>query len=99
MDYLKHLMNTVLDLKTVEYQDVPDEEITAEAFRKEILKAPYGFVRFLSSYFCSEDVDIINAESRNINRVEFEKVEDLGQKLELDRFPIFRHFCSTYNVR
>ena len=99
MDYLKTLMNTVLDLHAVDYQDVADDEITPGGFRKEILKAPFGFVRFLSSYFCSEDVDIINVESRNINKVEYEKVLDLGKKLELDKIPIFRHFCSTYNVR
>ena len=99
MAFLSELMDIVLNLHSVEYQEVADEEITPESFRKEVLKAPYGFVRFLSSYFCSEDVDIINAESRTINKVEFEKVMDLGNKLQLDKIPIFRHFCATYNVK
>lgn len=99
MNYLKMLMDTVLDLDSVVYKEDPNEEITPTSFRKEVLKAPFGFVRFLSSYFCSEDVDIINAESRTINKVEFEKIKDLGEKLGLDKIPIFRHFCATYTVR
>jgi len=99
MEYLRGLMNQVLNLGNVDYQDVEDEEITPGSFRKEVLKAPYGFVRFLSSFFCSEDVDIINAENRTINKVEFDKVLDIGNKLELNRIPIFRHFCATYNVK
>ena len=99
MDYLKKLMNETLDLHKVDYQDVADEDVTPGSFRREVLKAPYGFVRFLSSFFCSEDIDIINAESRNIHKVEFEKVLDIGEKLELNKIPIFRHFCATYNVR
>ncbi len=99
MEYLKSLMNEVLNFHNVEYQDVEDDNITPGNFRKEVLKAPYGFVRFMSSFFCSEDVDIINAESRTINKVEYDKVLDIGNKLELNRIPIFRHFCATYNVR
>ena len=99
MKYLKDLMSNVLDIHSVEYQDVADEDITPVSFRKEVLKAPYGFVRFLSSFFCSEDVDVINAESRNIAKIEYEKVLELGTKLGLDKIPIFRHFCATYNVR
>ena len=99
MEYLRDLMNEVLNLTEVDYQDVADEDVTPGSFRREVLKAPYGFVRFLSSYFCSEDVDIINAENRNINKVEYDKVLDIGKKLDLDRIPIFRHFCATYNVK
>lgn len=99
MNYLKQLMNLILDLRALESNEANDAEITPGSFRKEVLKVPYGFVRFLSSFFCSEDVDIINAESRNINKVEYEKVLDLGKKLELDKITVFRHFCATYNVR
>ena len=97
--FLRDLMDQILDLRSVVHQEVSDEEITPVSFRKEVLKVPYGFVRFLSSFFCSEDVDIINAENRSINKVEFDKILDLGKKLELDKIPIFRHFCATYTVK
>ncbi len=99
LSFLRDIMHEVLDLKSVNFQDVKDEDVTATSFRKEVLKAPYGFVRFISSFFCSEDVEVINAEKRNISKVEFEKMMDLGTKLELNKIPIFRHFCATFNVR
>jgi len=99
LSFLKDIMDQTLDLQSVEFQDVNDEDVTATNFRKEVLKAPYGFVRFISSFFCSEDIEIINAEGRSIAKIEFEKMKDLGAKLELDKIPIFRHFCATFNVR
>jgi len=99
LSFLKDIMHQTLDLHSVDFQDVNDEDVTAANFRKEVLKAPYGFVRFISSFFCSEDVEIINAEGRSIAKIEFEKMKDLGAKLDLDKIAIFRHFCATFNVR
>jgi len=74
-------------------------EVTPDSFRKEALNAPYGFVRFLSSYFCSDDVDVINVESRKIARVEYDRMVEIGDKLELSKIPLFQHFCATYNIQ
>ncbi len=95
---LRSVMNTALDFDSIIYQDIADEDLTPDTFRKEVLKAPYGFVRFLASFFCTEDDDILNVESRKIVRKEYERMIDVGNKLNLKKVPVFRHFCATYQI-
>lgn len=95
---LRSVMNTALDFDSIIYQDIADEDLTPGTFRKEVLKAPYGFVRFLASFFCTEDDDILNVESRKIVRKEYERMIDVGNKLNLKKVPVFRHFCATYQI-
>ena len=95
---LRSVMNSALDFDSFIFQNIADEDITPVSFRKEVLKTPYGFVRFLTSFFCSGDDDILNVESRKIARIEYERMIDIGNKLDLKKVPIFRHFCATYKV-
>ncbi len=96
---LRSVMNTALDFDSIIFQDIADDDITPDSFRKEVLKAPYGFVRFLASFFCSNDDEILNVESRKINKTEYERMIYIGDKLNLKKVPIFRHFCATYEVK
>jgi len=96
---LRLVINEILELDSMDFQETGDEEITPNSFRNEVLKAPYGYVRFISSFFCKDDDDLINAEQRNIAQKEFDAVVDIGNKLNLDKVPIFRHFCGTYNMK
>lgn len=66
-------------------------------FARVIMNVPYVFVRFLSSFFLHEDSDVV--EERSISKVEFEKLVDIGKKLELDQFPVFHAFCDTFEVK
>ena len=99
IDQLRKVMDIALDMDNIRKVDVGDDNISPDSFRREVLKAPYGFVRFLSSFFCTDDDEIINVEQRSIAKVEFERVQELGKALELDSVPIFRHFCATYTVK
>jgi len=96
---LTELMEIGLDLDTLRQQKVSDEDLTPNTFRKELLKAPYGFVRFMASFFCKEDDEIIDVERRSIGKTEYDRVIEIGKSLSLDTVPIFRHFCSTYTVK
>jgi len=96
---LRLVMNEVLELDSIVFEETSDEEITPNSFRRGVLKAPYGFVRFISSFFCKDDDDLINAEQRNLAPKDFDAVVDIGNKLNLDKVPIFRHFCETYHMK
>jgi hypothetical protein len=98
-DLLKDIMHDGLDLDQLKKQEVADEDLTPNKFRKELLKAPYGFVRFMASFFCSEEDQIINVETRSISRSEYDRVLSIGESLGLNDIPIFRHFCATYTVK
>ena len=96
---LRDIMHDGLDLDKLKKEEVADENLTPNKFRKELLKAPYGFVRFMASFFCSEDDQIINVERRSISKIEYERILTIGKSLELNDIPIFRHFCATYTVK
>ncbi len=96
---LREIMHEGLDLDKLKKQEVADEDLTPNKFRKELLKAPYGFVRFMASFFCGEEDQIINVETRSISQTEYDRVLSIGESLELNDIPIFRHFCATYTVK
>ncbi len=99
IDLLKIVMDIALNMDDIRRVDIGEDDISPNSFRREVLRSPYGFVRFLSSFFCSDDDEIINVEQRSIAKDEYDVVVDLGKKLDLDSVPIFRHFCATYTVK
>ncbi len=99
IELLKTVMDIALNMDDIRKVDIGEDDISPNSFRREVLKSPYGFVRFLSSFFCSDDDEIINVEQRSIAKDEFDVVVELGKQMELDSVPIFRHFCATYTVK
>ena len=96
---LREVMDEVFEFDPKSLNAVDDSDVSPDAFRKEILNAPYAFTRFLSSYFCDHDIDVINVESRSIAKTEYDRLVEIGAKLEMDKIPLFRHFCATYNIK
>ena len=82
--------------KTFAIDDLKRESVNGN-FAFAIMQVPYVFVRFLSTFFLHDDSDI--AEERSISQVEFDKIIDIGNKLELDEYPIFKAFCNTFKVK
>ena len=66
-------------------------------FSHDLMKAPYGFVRFLSSFFLHDESEIV--EERSISEVEFNKIIDLGHRLEISDYLVFDSFCKTFQLR
>ena len=67
------------------------------AFSRDLMNVPYIFVRFLSLFFLQDEVEIV--EVRSISKVEYQKVLDIGVKLDLDKFHVFQSFCHTFEVK
>lgn len=99
IDVIKIIIEEMIDIITIKEINLSQSDHSAENFRREVIKAPYGFIRLLSSFFCADDDELINAEGRNISRVEFDKIKELGEKMGMNAIPIYRHFIATYQVK
>lgn len=84
-------------INTFALEDLKNERIKDDSFARTVMRVPYIFVRFLSSSFLHDDSDIV--EQRSISQVEFDKIKDIGKKLGLDEYPIFKAFVNTFEVK
>ena len=50
-----------------------------------------------SSFFLQDDEHII--QRRSMNKTDYERLLDIGQKLDLHRIPVFQQFCQTFKVK
>ena len=90
-------MEQTFDIKSLEEDYDSNSTVSESEYRKAVLKSPYIFIRFLSSFFLDEDENIISP--RNISKVDFGRVQSIGNKLGLNKIPLFHYFCSTFNVK
>lgn len=89
-------MEETFDIASLEQAYDQTKSVSESEYREEVLKSPYIFIRFLSSFFLDDDEDIISP--RKISKVDFERVKSIGEKLGLNKIPLFHYFCSTFNV-
>ncbi|MTI22536.1 hypothetical protein E1176_16005 [Fulvivirga sp. RKSG066] len=82
---------------TFSLEDLKKEKDHSKGFAYAVMNVPYMFVRFLSSFFLHDDSDIV--DERAISEVEFKKIQDIGHKLGLDEYPIFKSFCQTFEMK
>jgi len=64
---------------------------------RDMLNAPYIFVKFITFLFMEEEDDLLN--QRSISQIEYQKILEIGQKLEIDNVPAFQLFCKTFMIR
>ena len=95
-DVLKETIRVTCKLENV--SDKPLEmtgQIDYHEYRKEVLLSPYLLIRFIASFFLENDEDIIN-QNHKVGKEEFQRMLLIGEKLELDRIPVFQMFCKTF---
>jgi len=63
-----------------------------------MLNTPYLIIKLIETFFLPEGEDIIDTQ-RPISKIEFEKMDWLGQKLALDEVPLFHKFLETFEVK
>ncbi len=66
-------------------------------YKQAVMQTPYIMIRFMASFFLNEDEDIIN--SRSMVLKDYEKLIDIGHKLDLDRIPVYQMFTKTFTVK
>lgn len=96
-DVLKLTMSKTFDKSALMHDFNPDDEVSSSVYKREVLATPYILIRFISSFFLEQDEDIIN--NRSIAKTEYNRLLEIGKKLELDQVPVFHMFCKTFNVK
>lgn len=96
---LKTAIRQSFDIQVLEKGSFDEDDIVSyEAYKKEVLSAPYILIRFISSFFLENDEDIINIK-RSIGKNEYLRMLVIGEKLGLDKVPVFRMFCKTFHQK
>lgn len=70
-------------------------EVDYNAYKQEVLNAPYILIRFIASFFLENDEDIINSNHK-IGKSEYQRMVIIGEKLGLDSLVVFQMFCQTF---
>ncbi|MDH5381520.1 MAG: hypothetical protein OEW75_11740 [Cyclobacteriaceae bacterium] len=93
---IKLCMNKSFDAEKVEANSedkIPD----FESFSKELMGTPNILVRYLTAFFLYGENEIVEVHS--ISKVEYEKVLDIGKRLEIDHLHVFKSFLTTFKVK
>ncbi|MEM6360925.1 MAG: hypothetical protein AAF149_21585 [Bacteroidota bacterium] len=96
-DVVVKCMDSTIDRKVLMEIDGQDLGDPIKDFARDLMTVPYIFVRFLSTMVLNDESDIV--EHRSISKVEFEKIQDIGAKLEINETPVFKSFCGTFEVK
>ena len=95
-EVLKITIKTTIDLNNLNTKSFDDsKEVDYKEYKKAVLAAPYLLIRFISSFFLENDEDIINSDHK-VGKTEYQRLIIIGEKLELDKIPVFQMFCSTF---
>ena len=95
---IKLAMAKSFDNSLIEGEDLDSTTISEREFKKRLMNAPYMFIRFLHSFFWDDTHEDLS-DKRRISKVEFKKVQEIGEKLDLSKTIIFRKFLDTFDVK
>jgi len=95
---IKLAMDKSFDKSLIEGDDLDLSKISEREFKKRLMNAPYMFIRFLHSFFWDDTHEDLS-DKRRISKIEFKKVREIGDKLDLSKTIIFRKFLNTFDVK
>lgn len=95
---LQFILGKLYDKKQLIVGHENDDKLTEEEFCLEGMKAPFIFIRAITSFFMTEeDEDIVR--HRKVTRVEYEKIEEISEKLGFKDIPFFNKFLTTFDIK
>lgn len=95
MEVLRKTIQVTCGLDNLKGTAPAEGEIDYKAYREAVLHSPYLLIRFIASFFLENDEDIIN-QNHKIGKEEYQRMMLIGEKLELDKVPVFQMFCKTF---
>ena len=98
LETIKLAMEKSFDKSLIDDEDLDPSNVSEREFKERLMNAPYIFIRFLHSFFWGDTHEDLS-DRRKISKVEFEKVKEIGKKLDLSKTIIFRKFLDTFDVR
>ncbi|ELR72560.1 hypothetical protein C900_01234 [Fulvivirga imtechensis AK7] len=90
-------MNSTFDRKKLLEVRSCGIEDPIKCLARDLMEVPYIFVRFLSILILNDESDILG--HRSISRVEFDKIKDVGNKMNISEVPAFKSFLNTFEVK
>jgi hypothetical protein len=98
-EVLKVAMHHSFDMESMEKRDFDENRtVSYEEYKTEVLNSPYILIRFIVSFFLENDEEIISRK-RHIGRSEYLQLLKIGEKIGLNRLPVFQMFCKTFDQR
>lgn len=94
---IKMAMFSTFKKNQVILQTLRNPEASTGDLGRDMLNAPYIFVKFITFLFMEEEEDVM--QQRSISQVEYDKVIEIGKKLTIDEVPAFQLFCRTFIIR
>ena len=91
-------MEKSFDKSLIDGDELDAAGVSDREFKKRLMNAPYMFIRFLHSFFWDDTHEDLS-DKKKISKIEFKKVQEIGDKLELSKTIIFRKFLDTFDVR
>lgn len=96
-EIIRLCMSKTFDIDKLAKVDSDQTDFDLNAFGRELMQVPYACVRFISSFFLHDESEIV--EERSISSVEYDKILDIGSKLNMSDYLIFATFCKTFSVK
>ena len=95
-DVLKLTIKETCPFESLEKVAVdPGKEVDYKVYKEAVLHSPYILIRFIASFFLENDEDIINVDHSG-GKAEYQRMMLIGEKLDLDKIPVFQMFCKTF---
>jgi len=96
-EVIKIAMSITINKQVLDATESANLDHPIMSFARDLMGVPYILVRFMSSFFLHDEAEIV--DERAISKVEFEKIIDIGNKLEIQELHVFKSFCNTFEVR
>ncbi len=94
---IRFIMDRTIDdtsLLAKERHDFSDE---MKMFAHDLMTVPHIFVNFLNSFVLTDESLTVGV--RSISEVEFKKLQNIGDRLDLSDYPVFKTFLNTFEVK
>ncbi len=96
--FIKKLMHKTVDVSAILDENFKIEEIDVSSQCLQVLKSPFIIIRFLTSFFMNDEEEDILVE-RKISQIEYDKVNEIAQKLGLSDLPIYQIYRSKFVIK
>ncbi|MFY0652224.1 MAG: hypothetical protein JXQ96_09335 [Cyclobacteriaceae bacterium] len=97
LDVIKRSMDESLDMQSLRKDFDPNQDVDYEEYKREVLRTPYIFIRFVASFFMEEDEDIIN--NTTMSKTDHGRLVEIGEKLGLSDIPVFHYFQKHITIK
>ena len=97
-EILRVVMEMTFDSSELKASNVDSPDVSDEEFCLVGLKAPFIFIRYLTSFFLDDEEEDLVAE-RHLSQVERDRIIEIGQKIGFTEIPLFNKFVTKLKVR